>query len=112
MVETGRGFIVEFTALPGSGKSTLSHGVAIKLRRAGHVVTQPSDEFGQVIPPGHGNQRSFGYIGCSDKVPTKPRSYGDIRGRHGVTTYSLTGHTGINLSGQFLRAPTSNRPAL
>ncbi|MEE8308201.1 MAG: hypothetical protein V3R81_13110 [Gammaproteobacteria bacterium] len=71
MVETGRRFIVEFTGLPGSGKSLLSHGVAIKLRRAGHVVTQPSDEFGQAIPPRHGDQRSYGYIGCSDKVSTK-----------------------------------------
>ncbi len=46
MVETGRGFIVQFTALPGSGKSILSHGVAIKLRPAGHAVTQPSYESG------------------------------------------------------------------
>ncbi len=59
MVETARGFIVEFTALPGSGKSTLSHGVAIKLRPAGHAVTQPSDEFGQDIPPRHGDQRKW-----------------------------------------------------
>ena len=71
MVETGRGFIVEFTALPGSGKSILSHGVVIKLRPAGHAVTQPSYEFGQDIPPRHGDQRSYGYIGCSDKVPIK-----------------------------------------
>lgn len=71
MMETGRGFIVEFTGLAGSIKSTLSHGLAIKLRRAGHVVTQPSCEFDQAIPPRHGDQRSYGYIGCSDKVPTK-----------------------------------------
>lgn len=39
-----KSLFVEFYGLPGSGKSTLSHLVAERLRREGHVVDEPSYE--------------------------------------------------------------------